>query len=750
MSYHITQMTSRVRVATCCLVLLLAAATCHAALPDAEPASPPAQQPRLSAQTISPAEVQTAYDELITRMLTPRAEIRLGPGPADQQRLMRRSSSHSLSYTIRSLWAGVVEYVFPPHGLFRRGDSLARVYDADLLSDLERARRQMASEDVSPLTIAAPARRRLPEPEEPAQSVAADDAEAAPAPQAVMPPPPPPPGPAPEPVTIPDFDFEANQREQGQLKEQATLASTAIPEAIEQCRVALKEQNAAQEELANRHRLLEQGVLAEEALKPAQERLAGAKVAYERAEAMLREAQEGYDRIAERIAELEAEARAAHEAIQAAREAKAQRAEEMARRETEREARRQAARQDASRSAHNSRPERPPEPAEDQADSAPRTVQRAEDDRPEEPVRIFHSPEEMRELAAPRWEEVGAQSPGLVSEVLAPEGAMVQTGDELLRVANLQLAQVTARVAVQDLRHFTVGRSVTIAFEDYHDAVFGGWVDEVSTVPGTDEADVKLLVVCQSGRFADDPYLALRWMTLEAGVGREKIASESLQPAMRTPLGAETEVRLAQMFPTIAPGDMYVERATKPTERVDNHFIGRLRLQPMERLSDADREAGKEAERLAALCEWRKTYIDGMTTTMLDDGTCISYPAEGDVSQAVRLMLEGRVAHRPNLCAATMRQALGWGLGDAHQWATRLPRVGYVPREDGLPRPGDILVWPFTYGPGRSQHIGFAVRQGRKLMLLSNLSGRLGTTEILGGYMAFYKPGDQPTDQSAG
>jgi hypothetical protein len=134
-----------------------------------------------------------------------------------------------------------------------------------------------------------------------------------------------------------------------------------------------------------------------------------------------------------------------------------------------------------------------------------------------------------------------------------------------------------------------------------------------------------------------------------------------------------------------------------------------------------------------------------MTTTMLDDGPCISYPAEGDVSDAVRMMLEGEVSHRPNLCALTMREALGWGLGDAHQWATRLPRVGYVPREDGLPRPGDILVWPFTYGPDRSQHIGFAVRQGRKLMLLSNLSGRLGTTEILDGYIAFYKPADQPT-----
>ena len=103
-------------------------------------------------------------------------------------------------------------------------------------------------------------------------------------------------------------------------------------------------------------------------------------------------------------------------------------------------------------------------------------------------------------------------------------------------------------------------------------------------------------------------------------------------------------------------------------------------------------------------------------------------------------MLRGEVSHIPDRCAGSMREALGWGLGDAHVWAYDLPRVGYAARPAGLARPGDILVWPFTYGPRSSQHIGFAVQQNGRLMLLSNLSGNLGTTEILPGFIAFYRP----------
>jgi len=92
-----------------------------------------------------------------------------------------------------------------------------------------------------------------------------------------------------------------------------------------------------------------------------------------------------------------------------------------------------------------------------------------------------------------------------------------------------------------------------------------------------------------------------------------------------------------------------------------------------------------------------------------------------------------------------MAEALGWGLGDAADWADGLPSRGYRLREDGLCRPGDILVWRFTYGSRMNQHIGFAVLQGGRMMLLSNSAGRLGTSEILPGYLAFYKPDEKAT-----
>ena len=66
--------------------------------------------------------------------------------------------------------------------------------------------------------------------------------------------------------------------------------------------------------------------------------------------------------------------------------------------------------------------------------------------------------------------------------------------------------------------------------------------------------------------------------------------------------------------------------------------------------------------------------------------------------------------------------------------------IAYASR-DAWVRPGDILVWPFTFPPRSTQHIGIAVQQNGRLMLLSNLAGRLGTTEIEPGYVAFWRAG---------
>ncbi|MFP4250072.1 MAG: CHAP domain-containing protein [Armatimonadota bacterium] len=92
-----------------------------------------------------------------------------------------------------------------------------------------------------------------------------------------------------------------------------------------------------------------------------------------------------------------------------------------------------------------------------------------------------------------------------------------------------------------------------------------------------------------------------------------------------------------------------------------------------------------------------------------------------------------------NRCAGTMREALGWGLGDAHDW-TGLPSRGYQQRPAGSgAQPGDIVVWPFTYGSRNSQHIGIAVGTDAGVRLLSNLSGSLGLSRMVSGYRAYFK-----------
>lgn len=707
---HQRVMPAVLRVVTIAASALVLAGMVHAASP---------QPPATGEDLVSPTPTVVPTDDLLARMLTPEAEIHLGPGLANQRRLMERASNRSLSYTLKSLWRGIVEYVFPPNALFRRGDALARVYDPELLSDLERAERLMATSDVSPLTIAAtpppraepenaeagpPARptppRRQPDTGASRQQVPARDL---------------------PPVTI-DFDFEANQREQSQLREEAELAGQVVSAATIDVQRASEELTSARREFGHRAELFDRGALAEAALQPARDRVRAAEADLARAEAALAEAQRGYERIAGRIEALEREAADANQQLQAARQARAQ---QLAATRT---------REESSDAAED--PDPPPaelQPVEAEPEPEPSVAAAP---------RSYPMVREVHELAAPRWEELRADAPGLVSEVLTPQGTLVEEGDDLLRVANVQIARLSAVVATSDAPQFRVGRSVTLTFADYPEARFEGWIASVKPREGGEEVEVSLLVVCDSGPFRDDSYLALRWMTLEAGVGEDKITDEAITP-VGEPVSAAAQLRLQRIFPTIGPEDVWIRRVTEPTVASREHFSGRLRLEPMTRLADQTPTDGAAAQRLAALARWRASFIEGMTTTILDDGTAISYPADSPTSDAIRTMLEGRVSHRPNLCAGTMREALGWGLGDAHQWAYRLPRMGYVARDDGIPRPGDILVWPFTYGPGRSQHIGFAVRQGRRLMLLSNLNGRLGTSEILGGYIAFYRPCDE-------
>ena len=120
-------------------------------------------------------------------------------------------------------------------------------------------------------------------------------------------------------------------------------------------------------------------------------------------------------------------------------------------------------------------------------------------------------------------------------------------------------------------------------------------------------------------------------------------------------------------------------------------------------------------------------------------GASLIFPRDGATARAIQRMARGEVSSIPNRCAGTMREALGWGLGDAHRW-TSLPSRGFTMRPPGTPaKPGDIVVWPFTFGSRSSQHVGFAVGTDSGMRMLSNLSGRLGLSGLLPGYRAYFK-----------
>jgi hypothetical protein len=121
-------------------------------------------------------------------------------------------------------------------------------------------------------------------------------------------------------------------------------------------------------------------------------------------------------------------------------------------------------------------------------------------------------------------------------------------------------------------------------------------------------------------------------------------------------------------------------------------------------------------------------------------GADITFPMQAATANAIRRITSGKVSAQPNRCARTMREALGWGLGDAHEWL-RLPDVGFMSRPPGYAaQPGDIVVWPFTYGSHGCQHIGIAVGTQEGVELLSNLCGHICLSPLKPGYSAFFKP----------
>jgi len=769
-------------------------------LPQAwgNPQLAPRPQPISKKPVISPTALVPLPPPLHLRRL-PEGYIAIGEGLIEPQNVLR----HSALYIIRAQKAGIVEYLYEHEGITQLGQPLVRIYDLSILNDLRLGESIMARFATSPFVIASAPQTGLPPvppanfpqptviqqmldglwpPNKPTTNSLAQDAASsqmtlsqhkirsglaprmglAPATKEASRPSL---APAAEKAQILDVDdIKKTTAELSAVRERIRELNEAVAQLESQISLAQQELAAAREDVETRQHLFAQGVLARKMLEAAQKKAQELENEIHSLERKRSELTETREKALQRLALLQEEIEqqvARRQEAAALSEATPSRATQIQRPNGKKENENNtqtssavvpnAAQPIRAASAANGWEDRtksafpsPTLPAQPHLRNLPRSPAARTDTAssdfnsiPEIPT----VPIEVKRLAAPRWIEQAAPTNGLVVRQLTPPGAQVQPGQPLLEIANRDFAPLYADVAAKYVDQFLRGAPVTITFDDYPGIQLAGWINDVKPAPNG-LARVEMIVLAVEGYFAEDTFASLEWLALAAPL--EEPQMPQIRPALETkPAAGEKQANIYRLMPLLPPEIGPAQDTILLAKKKE--FVGLIHFgetKPAEAKACINNSHNDEAKRLAKLREWRKSFVEGMQTGLFGN-LMLTYPREGEICQAVEKMATGRVSHEPNRCARTLREALGWGLGDAAEWLKRLPERGYRPRPDGLARPGDILVWPFTYGPRRTQHIGIAVSQNGKLMLLSNLNGVLGTSELVGGYVAFYKPKPQ-------
>ncbi len=617
-----------------------------------------------------------------TQLRTPTARIHLGWDTDDIDALAGGAGTgwkQSRYYVVRASAAGVVEFVRAGDTLVRRGDPLVRLYDANVLSELRAAARMMRHY-VRPFVF----RGSRPGREQPAQETGVR-ANGSPSPRTRA---------------------QTQEREQSE----AGLVRLPDPPPVRSGRTRPPARRPRNEQDS-----------ADASSRQGAKRAAQAEV--EAARKCLENLQ----------AELQARRRLCEAGIMSPDDVQQfERRVDKARQELKAARRRLAALGGSvSQAPAESVPTSPPQPREATA---------SHDDRqPAGPGVSL-----IQRLAAPRWQDQLAPSDGVITRWIARPGQRVRRGDALVEIANTDWVCLYAYVPEELGWRFVPGTPVTITFDDYPGVEFRGWIRELGREQDDPNLRVEMVVYCRSGYYADNAYSTLLWLALAAPISgtAEEMRPEPLQSArasLQKSATLEMPSLMTHLLPPPLAGLWHLRQERDPSS---DSFVGPLGLVAVKPVAPVNLTPAQESRRrlLEQLRRHRQSFVEGLTTTIFNKQVVLTYPRHGEIARAIERMAAGKVSHHPNMCAQTMRQALGWGLGDAAQWAVRLPERGYRIRSDGVPRPGDILVWPFTYGPNHTQHIGIAVQQGGKMMLLSNLNGKLCTSDILGGYIAFYKP----------
>lgn len=781
------RMMIRVALVVACLIVA-GGSLLHAATPAQQVPREwgmPTLAPSLKMQT-SPESAQPISPNGL--LLAPRATLIIGVGTVDPADYLRQQTAQASTYTVRAAADSIVEYLFPAVGFFPPGSPLVRLYDTGILPDLAKAEQAAKRYLDQPFTILNPSpsgaypsptstsgraqRIHIAQPA-PRQSTPTEpmvtSSSAAPAklvgiarhanaggfrveaedtarPGEVE-------GPQ-ENVAELQAQLAAMQDDLGRLAdEQAGLLS-----AIGRAEAALR---AANEDLEAREALCKQGVMARNAVEPYREK--HKKLAVELAGLRERESE-----LSSAMASLKSQVADLKSRIEDTRTAAAQARKRQAAR-TNPEA---APKKLPGLPVTNPAPIQQPASPGSAASTVPRSAQpafpsplgnrgeridpgvealaehidelAAAERRSRPSLDLPPVPQALMRLGEPRWQTLSAPTSGMVVDRIAPDGAHVTAGAELLRVANTQWATVYADLLPEYLGQYRHGSPVMIRFDDYPGTEFEGWINNLMPSPDGEHIRAEVCVLCRSGYFGTDAYATLQWLTQTATLDQDSVDT-CLAPATQTlPDPNAGPISACSMLP-LAPVSLSVGKLTVEKE-VPGAFVGHVQVAELSPATAAVTAGGEtEKKRLEKLAKWRKSFTEGMTSTIFADRLVLAYPAQGEARAAIERMASGRVTHVTNRCARTMAEALGWGLGDAADWADGLPSRGYRLREDGLCRPGDILVWRFTYGSRMNQHIGFAVLQGGRMMLLSNSAGRLGTSEILPGYLAFYKPDEKAT-----
>jgi hypothetical protein len=728
-------------------------------------ATPSSRRPSSESWRLRPTE------RLLT---TPPMVIHFGWGTSDISGLIHELSASAAPQLILAERPGVLEYVCSPKSIIPWGASLFRIYELDLLSDLREAEEAAAQIGALPVVVAP---RNFPSPTVRSSAIAlppplvSQPSAPQPAPGPKPAPPDPlvklprssaAPGPSPGPAARqratptpkPRESLQAASEKLSAAEERIQRMAALVQAAETEVRTAEQTVAPLKEDVAARRRLADAGVIARNDVKAAEERLAEVTAAAEAARSRVAEAQEALRAAeAERDAALAGLERARIAPVTEEPRPAAAAPKTPARRARPRpgpgiaalppalpEVREQASALDFP--SPTLLEDQPPfdeiPPPEHSFSLAPRRDVPGTEEW--EPLPL---PDEAGDLTRPRWYEQMAPYQCVVARALLPQGARVTEDTPVLELRKTSVGRVRAEIDERYVSFCRVGAPVKVVFP-HSRSVFVGCVSRVEPTrsPRPPGALVEMLLV-EGTTNAAAVYADLEWLSLAAPMlpdRPEPLVYRPPQPNRPSP------TELSELFPLGPAGGLEPDITEAPP---DGRLSGSLQFVSSKRprrFQESDPVATRKLRRLRA---WRRSFIDGMKTTVFPEtGLSLTYPREGEVCRAVERMATRRVSHQPNMCAKSLAEAFGWGLGDAAMWARRLPERGYKHRKDGIARPGDIVVWPFTYGPSRSQHVGIAVAQGNTMMLLSNEGGVLGTTPLKGGYLAYYKP--RPGDAFAG